>query len=146
MMETEEIQSFLCGLPFMLELPESLKQRVGLIFADISDTESIEAGTELFHEGDTQSEDGYIVLSGSVRVEKSYAKSSTAFAPVLLGEVKRFNPSSQRTATVSAREDLDVLHFDWAKFNDAVHARLDKTDQDVLRKALLNYAWLHLLN
>ncbi len=146
MMETEEIQSFLCGLPFMLDLPESLKQRVGTIFVDISSEETIEADTELFREGDTRSQDGYIVLSGSVKVEKSYAKSSTAFAPVLLGEVKQFNPSSQRTATVSAREDIDVLHFDWTNFNDAVSARLDVIDQDVLRRALLGYAWLHLLN
>ena len=146
MMEAAEIQSFLCGLPFMLDLPESLKQRVGTIFEDISDLETIDEGTELFREGDSRSEDGYIVLSGSVRVEKSYAKSSNAYAPVLLDEVKQFNPSSKRTATVTAREELAALHFDWTKFNNAVHARLDSTDQDVVRKALLGYAWLHLLN
>jgi CRP-like cAMP-binding protein len=145
-METEEIQNLLCGLPLMLDMPESLKQRVGMILQDISEMETIEEGAELFHEGDRTSHDGYIVLSGSVSVEKSYAKSSTAFAPVLLGEVKQFNPKSERTATVRAREDLDALHFDWDKFNAAVHARLDETDQEVLRTALLNYAWLHLLN
>jgi CRP-like cAMP-binding protein len=145
-METDEIQNLLCGLPFMLDMPESLKQRVGIILLDISDLETIDVGAELFREGDRASQDGYIVLSGSVRVEKSYAKSSTAYAPVLLGEVKQFNPRSERTATVRANEDLDALHFDWTKFNNAVHARLDATDQDVLRKSLLNYAWLHLLN
>jgi len=145
-METDEIQNLLCGLPFMLDMPESLKQRVGIIFMDISDLETIETGRELFREGDRSSQDGYIVLSGSVRVEKSYAKSSTAYAPVLLGEVKQFNPRSERTATVRANEDLDALHFDWLKFNAAVQARFDATDQDVLRKSLLGYAWLHLLN
>lgn len=145
-METDEIQNLLCGLPFMIDMPESLKQRVSLIFLDISEFETIEEGRVLFREGDSKSQDGYIVLSGSVKVDKSYAKCTTAYGPVLLGEIKQFNPRSERTATVTANEDLDTLHFDWTKFNDALRARLDATDQEVFRKCLLNYAWLHLLN
>lgn len=145
-METEEVQNLLCGLPFMLDMPESLKQQVGQVFLEVSELESIEADTVLFREGDKNNQDGYIVLSGSVQVEKSYAKECTAMAPVLLGEVKQFNPRSERTATVRAREDLDALHFDWNAFYAAIDERLDDMDQEVLRTALLNYAWLHLLN
>lgn len=145
-METEEMQNLLSGLPFMLDMPESLKQQVGQIFMEVSDLESIDADSLLFREGDKNNQDGYIVLSGAVTVEKSYAKECTAMAPVLLGEVKQFNPRSERTATVRAKEDLDALHFDWSKFYEAVDDRLDDMDQEVLRAALLNYAWLHLLN
>jgi len=145
-METEEVQNLLSGLPFMLDMPESLKQQVGQILLEVSEVESIEADTVLFREGDKNNQDGYIVLSGSVQVEKTYAKECAAMAPVLLGEVKQFNPRSERTATVRAREDLDALHFDWNRFYEAVDDRLDATDQEVLRAALLNYAWLHLLN
>lgn len=145
-METEEVQNLLCGLPFMLDMPESLKQQVGRVFLEVSELQSIEADTVLFQEGDKNNQDGYIVLSGAVQVEKSYAKECTALAPVLLGEVKQFNPRSERTATVRAKEDLDALHFDWNRFYEAVDDRLDEMDQEVLRTALLNYAWLHLLN
>lgn len=145
-METEEMQNLLCGLPFMLDMPESLKQQVGQIFVEVSDLESIDADAVLFREGDRNNQDGYIVLSGAVTVEKSYAKECMALAPVLLGEVKQFNPRSERTATVRAKEDLDALRFDWSKFYARVDERLDDMDQEVLRAALLNYAWLHLLN
>ena len=81
-----------------------------------------------------------------MKVKKSYAPECKAFAPVLLGEVKQFSPRSERTATVVANEDLETLHFTWRKFNQAVEDTLEPTDREVLRKALLGYAWLHLLN
>ena len=145
-METDELRNILIGLPFMLDMPESLKQRVCRVFVAISKYETVEEGRELFREGERESEDGYVVLSGSVRVTKSYAAASKAFAPVLLGEVKQFSPQSERTATVAAAEDLETLHFTWPRFYERVESEFDPTDQEVLRKALLGYAWLHLLN
>lgn len=145
-METDELRNILNGLPFMIEMPESLKQRVCKLFVAISKYVTIEKGTELFVEGDRDNDDGYIVLSGSVLVTKSYAGDSKAFAPVLIGEVKQFSPRSERTATVVANDDLETLHFTWTRFNEAVDATFDETDQEVLRKSLLGYAWLHLLN
>lgn len=145
-METDELRNILVGLPFMLDMPESLKQRVCKVFVAISKYDTVEEGTELFREGERETDDGYVVLSGSVKVKKSYAPECKAFAPVLLGEVKQFSPRSERTATVVANEDLETLHFTWRKFNQAVEDTLEPTDREVLRKALLGYAWLHLLN
>ena len=145
-METDELRNILNGLPFMLDMPESLKQRVAKVFVAISRFDIVEEGTELFHEGEDRIDDGYIVLSGSVKVTKSYAPTSNAFAPVLVGEAKQFNPRSERTATVTANEDLDTLHFEWPAFRETVAAEFDATEQEVLRKALLSYAWVHLLN
>ncbi len=145
-METDELRNILVGLPFMLDMPESLKQRICKVFVAISKYDTVEAGTTLFKEGDRDSDDGYVVLSGSVRVTKSYAPECKAFAPVLLGEVKQFSPRSERTATVTANDELETLHFTWHRFNDTVDQTFDETDREVLRKALLGYAWLHLLN
>ncbi len=145
-METDELRNILVGLPFMLDMPESLKQRICKVFVAISKYDTVEAGTELFREGERETDHGYVVLSGSVRVRKSYAPECKAFAPVLLGEVKQFSPRSERTATVIAADDLETLHFTWRRFNQTVDESFDETEREVLRKALLGYAWLHLLN
>jgi CRP-like cAMP-binding protein len=145
-METDELRNILVGLPFMLDLPESLKQRLCKVFVAISKFETVEQGRVLFREGESDTDDGYIVLSGSVRVTKSYSGASKAFAPVLLGEAKQFSPQSERTATVEANDDLETLHFEWGSFREKVESAFDRTDREVLRKALLGYAWLHLLN
>lgn len=145
-MSLEEHTVLLGSLPFMLEMPESLKQQVCRILLEVGEFHQVEKGAMLFREGDQHNPDGYVLLSGSVRVAKSYAGDAQAFAPVLLGEVQQFNPRSERTATVEALEDLDTLHFTWDRFHNEVQARLDDHEREVLRKALLEYAWLHLLN
>lgn len=144
-MDTYDSNALLGSLPFMLEMPESLRQQVNRILLDVAEVAQIEEGSVLFDEGDTENSDGYVLLSGSVEVSKSYASGSQAFAPALLGEVKQFNPRAERTASVRALEDLEVLRFTWDRFNEEARARLDEDEREVLRKALLDYAWLHLL-
>lgn len=143
--DQDDIENHLAGLSLMLDLPSGARHGVLGILRDLGTRASIPAGETLFTEGDTAGDTGYVLLSGSVHVHKSYSPDSTAIAPAILGEVKQFLPDSARTATVRAVEELDVLEFDWNRFNTELERKLDTHDLDVVRQALLGYAWTHLL-
>ncbi len=145
-MSLEQTELVLAGLPFMADLPKGLAQRFTEILIEVAEHATLADGTQLFAEGEHEPDLGYVLLSGEVQVEKSYASDSIASAPALLGEIKQFNPTSERTATVRALGDLDVLQFRWDELNAAIHASLKGPEQKTLRRALLDYAWKHVLN
>ena len=130
----------------MDDLPKGVAQRFAEILFDAAERTTVLDGTQLFTEGEHEPDLGYVLLSGAVRVEKSYASDSMTTAPALLGEIKQFNPTSERTATVRASGDLDVLQFRWDEVNASINAALKEPEQKLLRKALLDYAWRHVLN
>ena len=145
-MSSELTQRLLAGLPFMDDLPKAVARRFAEILLDCAERTTVVDGTRLFTEDEHEPDLGYVLLSGEVRVEKSYASDSRTTAPALLGEIKQFNPTSERTATVRALGDLDVLQFRWDELNAAIHASLKGPEQKPLRRALLDYAWKHVLN
>ena len=145
-MTIEEQKRLIQGLPFMSALPADAQQHVITAFIDTSELTRIEEGNELFREGDQTSNDGYVLLSGSIIVQKSYTNDAKAAAPALVGEVKQFNPKSERTATVRALEDLETLRFNWDAFYGALENCLHPQEIKMLRKALLDYAWQHILS
>ncbi len=145
-MSPEQTQQLLADLPFMDDVPKGVAQRFAEILFDAAERTTVLDGTQLFTEGEHEPDLGYVLLSGEVRVQKSYASDSMTTAPALLGEIKQFNPTSERTATVRASGDLDVLQFRWDQINAAISAALKGPEQKLLRKALLDYAWRHVLN
>lgn len=145
-MSPEETQELLAGLPFMDDLPKGLAQRFVEMLIGAAERTTVVDGTKLFTEGEHEPDLGYVLLSGKVQVEKSYTSNSMTSAPALLGEIKQFNPASERTATVRALGDLDVLQFRWVDLNAAISAELKEPEQKLLRKAMLDYAWKHVLN
>ena len=145
-MDSEQTEQLLAGLPFMDDLPKAVAQRFAEILIDSAERTTVVDGTQLFTEGEHEPDLGYVSLSGEVRVEKPYASDSMTTAPAPLGEIKQFNPTSERTATVRASGDLDVLRFRWDELNAAINAALKGPEQKLLRRALLDYAWKHVLN
>lgn len=142
----DDLEFRLAGLSLLLDLPSTARHEVLSMLLEIGKREIVSEGETIFSEGDTAGDTGYVLLSGSVKVEKSYSESTICFAPALIGEAKQFVPGSARTATVRALDDLDVLRFDWNRFHGESERRLDEHDLNVLGKALLGYAWTHLLN
>ncbi len=145
-MNPEQTQEILASLPFMNDLPKGLAHRFAEMLIDTAERNTVLDGTKLFTEGEHTPDLGYVLLSGKVQVEKSYTSNSMTTAPALLGEIKQFNPASERTATVRALGDLDVLQFRWVDLNAAINAELKGPEQKLLRKAMLDYAWRHVLN
>lgn len=146
MLSADERHAQLMALPLINELPKILGKRFVAHLEDAGEHTCLGDGVELFSEGDLEPDYGYVLLAGSVNVKKSYASDSVANAPALLGEIKQFNPNSERTATVSASGALEVLRFRWGDLNSKLKTALSKAEQELLRKALLDYAWSHVLS
>ena len=146
MMSADERRTQLMALPFLNDLPKGLGRRYIAHLEDAGEHTQLDDGVELFSEGDHNPDYGYVLLKGSITVKKSYADDSQASAPALLGEIKQFNPNSERTATVRASGTLEVLRFRWEDLNSKLEAALSEAERELLRKALLDYAWGHVLS
>lgn len=142
-MDAAALKSQLEQIPFYSGLNESVRRELALIFAEISEVAEIPRGKLLFHEGEPGSDQGYILLEGEIEIEKSDAQGSSAFAPDLIGEMKLFNPTRRRTATVKAATDLKVCDFKWSRFIGALRERMDPESQTKVKEAIEGHAWQH---
>ncbi len=132
-------------LPFIQAFPSALRHRIATMIEDISDLKEIKQGEVLLTKGDTTSNDGYILLEGTVEVLREDIPITTVHPPALLGEVKQFNPHHERIADVTALQDLKVLQFNWEDFNAAAEERLGEAHLSLFREALSEYAWQHIV-
>jgi len=142
-----EVDGTLAELPFMFDFSEGLQFRVMVALKEVSTLDNLAMGSQLFEEGDKDSDKGYVVLKGAVTVERSNGFSVTVQPPVLLGEMKQFHfsLSDARAATVRAAEQLEVLRFDWGRLYTVLNDRMSDEEQKVIREALESYAWMHFL-
>ena len=132
-------------LAFIQAFPGALRHRVVTMIQDVSEPQDIKQGTILLTKGDTTSNDGYILLEGTVEVLRGDIPTTTVHPPALLGEVKQFNPVHERIADVTALQDLKVLHFNWEDFNAAAVKCLSESDLALFLNALSEYAWQHIV-
>ncbi len=132
-------------LPFIRAFPAALRHRVVTVIQDVSEPQDVKQGTILLRKGDTTSDDGYILLEGTVEVLREDIPTTTVHPPALLGEVKQFNPAHERIADVTALQDLKVLHFNWEDFNAAVVKSLSESELALFLNALSEYAWQHIV-
>jgi CRP-like cAMP-binding protein len=134
-------------LALMLEFNDEMRDRVAEVFCAASTQEQIPAGTQLFAEGDEVSNDGYVLLKGTVTVERSSGFRKQVHPPELLGEMKQFEfeGPAERAATATAAEDVEVLHFNWDTFYERLKGRIYGREKDVFNDALQRYAWMHFL-
>lgn len=142
-MSKEETTRLLQELPFA----GALTSTVFAGFADTLDTvgmiDDVEAGTVLFTEGDQPTDQGIVVLTGSVSIQKPETPKLEQAAPELLGEMTRFSPTGFRTATVTAAQACRLLRFAWPNFEKVARRRMNEADFESLMKTLEEYAWQH---
>ena len=124
-------------------LPELLGMHAVNVLSRICSASTMRKQTILFTEGEAVSDVGYILLRGEVLVGKKGSPDLTVAAPELLGEMKQFSPVGQRTATVEASTEIEVLEFKWSDFHKDVAEHLDEGQQKKLAQAIENYAWQH---
>lgn len=146
-MSRDWVLEAVAGLSPMLELDDQVRPTVVTTLREASTLKDVEAGRWLFREGEAESDDGYVLLTGSVQVETSNGFSTQVFAPELLGEMKQFHiaGTSRRTADVRAVEPLEVLHFQWGRLYALLDARLSKEAMAAFSDAIRRYAWMHFL-
>lgn len=108
------------------------KQDLGLIADSLSGRSTVKAGDTLCVEGEPA--DGWwILLGGSAAVSVKGTNVGNVGANDAVGELALFD-GGNRSATITADSDLDVLAFDGSKFLEAVESTPDLASQ-LLRAA-----------
>ena len=135
------------GLPFMLELDDYLRSRAVAALRSVSERKELSGGTLLIARDDAASDDGYVVFSGNVAIEGD-GVSKSVLPAALIGEMKQFDFDGQhhRMAAVRAEDDIEVLHFSWARLYAALAAVASPEEIAEFRKALRHYAWMHYMD
>ena len=131
------------ALPFSQALAPAVFAGFAETLETVGVVDEVAAGTVLFNEGDKPSDQGIVVLTGAVSIQKPGAPEFEQPAPELLGEMTRFNPTGHRTATVTTSQPCSILRFAWAKFEKVAQRRMGATDFSAMMKALEEYAWEH---
>ncbi len=144
-MSTDDHRELIANLSILKAFPDQLKQRIAAVFDTVSESECLEQDAYLIHMGDQSSDDGFILVKGSVMIRKRVTPPFKAEGPALLGEMKQFNPNSERTADVTALEKIEVLRFDWDRFYALLKERLAPSEYAIFGRALQDYSWLHFL-
>lgn len=143
-MNADDIRYTVETLNFTKFLPGPLQQKFVDIVLDCSKPHKVPRTTTLFSEGDTEGDEGYILLEGEISISNLQKPEFTVSGPELIGEMKQFNPNNLRTSTVEAVDDLKVLLFNWADFwASAKKLGLSPEDEKQMKDALSNYAWEH---
>jgi len=114
-----------------------------MVFLAVSEDHTLRRGSRLFTEDEQSDEVGYVLLDGSVTIQRQDGESVTCSGPELLGEIQMLNPKHTRTATVIVGNDVKVLKFNWRNFFQIAEDLFDPDDLVALREALANLAWKH---
>ncbi len=144
-MSTEDHRELIANLSVMKAFPDQLRQRIAAVFDEVSESERLERDAYLIHLGDQSCNDGFILVKGSVAIRKRVTPPFKAEGPALLGEMKQSEPNSERTADVTALEDIEFLRFDWDRFDALLKERLAPSEFAIFGRALQDYSWLHFL-
>jgi CRP-like cAMP-binding protein len=142
-MRLEEIRTALRGLALAKLLPREMRERVMMAFLATGEAKRCQPGATLFKEGDASSDMGYVLLRGTVSIEKQGNTPVCCEAPEILGEMQQFNPLHERTASVRAGADVTVFAFSWHEFFAAAETILSREETERLREELGGLAWRH---
>ena len=140
-MATTEHREKLSALPFLQGLPDATKERICAVIADISEKTTVSAGEGLVQEGHLAFASGYILLDGTVSVEREGLDSIELTAPRLFGEMSQFIRDDSRTATIRATSDASFLKFSWDDFYEGVGKDLSKEENAALVQAIEKVVW-----
>ena len=142
-MGPHEIHDAILHVSTVEEFAPPIRETLSALLQEISEVRRLRKGHRMTREGSRGRNRGFILVSGSVRIQKSDMPDTKATAPEMLGEVMQFNPKKMRVATVIAHEDCLVLRFMWDEFWDAVARYFESDDQVKVREVLERRAWEH---
>jgi len=142
-MNEETIRQEILGLPALASLNGSLKTKIADIFVKNGILQKCAANTVLFRDGDATDDQGFVLLEGEIDVQKEGNPGLTAYAPDVIGEMAQLSPKRQRTATVTALTDLQVLRFSWPSISRAMQSALSEEESKAFTDALQEHAWKH---
>jgi len=143
-MRLEELRNQLGSLDVVRGIPAETRPRVVLIFLGIGSEQERKDGEVLFERGAANDGSAYILLEGSLEVEKPDAPSIGIEAPHLIGELAQLDKKQQRGATVTVKGSAVLLHFTWSAFAAAAKSVLPPAEVQAVRESLERLAWEHI--
>jgi CRP-like cAMP-binding protein len=143
-MNNAELNKRLERMRLIRELPDPMRNAAIRLFLDVSKARTVPDGSVLFEVGDVVGDRGYVLVDGTVSIEKADRPMLEVTAPELLGELKQLDPGHRRTATVKAVGNVAVLKFDWGEFFTAAAQIFSEDQMKALRTGLEQVAWSHI--
>ena len=140
-MASREWVERIAELSLWAAFPEGTRQRVAEAVNEVAHLLELEPGEVLFQEGALGGSAGCILLEGRVCVERAGAPPIRVDAPAILGEMQQFNPQAQRTATVRAEGEAQILKFAWQELYAHAKEALDEGEQSALLDAIEHKVW-----
>ncbi len=138
----EEVQQQrLTALSLLNGMPDAAKAHIVEVFCAVSEEIDLDDGEIIMQEGYLAFESGYILLEGTVEVEKEGKLLAELTAPALMGEMAQFKSCDMRTATVRAKGPASALFFQWDEFHAFARQRLSEEERNMVTSAMEDLIW-----
>jgi hypothetical protein len=131
----------LMTLSLLEEMPEHLKAKVAGVLLAVSEELDVEDNEVLMQEDHMAFESGYVLVQGTVQIEKAGRALSEVAGPAILGEMSQFKGGDTRTATVRAKGPALALYFHWDDFYAQAAKNLSEAEQRMLRDSMERLVW-----
>lgn len=145
-MDLSKYREDVLAMPFMTQLPPEIQERVADVFFQVVRPMTVKCDELLYSQGAEDEDTGCLLIEGRVEIIKEGSEPVHCQAPTVLGEMKQFNPNTQRTATVKVIRDAVVLSFYWHDFVVAAREVFSDEEQAALKKAITDLANLRFLD
>lgn len=140
-MDLAAIRERIMSTPLVGRLPEGMRERFVMILLWLSDTREVSREETLFEQGESNTDNGCLILEGMVRIKTESAANKTIEAPDILGEVQLFTPNRQRTATVEVIVGGSVLTFSWHELASTAKEHFSDAEFADLKRVITESAW-----
>lgn len=131
----------LLPLTLLREMPDQAKANVARVLLEVSEEFDLEDGEALMKEDYMAFDSGYVLVQGTVEIEKEGRQLSEVTAPAVLGEMSQFKAGDTRTATVRAKGAGVALYFRWEDFNARAKEMLSEAERRMLRDGIERLVW-----
>jgi hypothetical protein len=145
-MRLDDIRNRIGALDIVRGIPAEVRPRVVLLFLGIGSEQERPDGVVLFERGAANDGSAYILLEGSLEVEKPQTPPIPVEAPHLIGELAQLDKKKQRGATGTVKGGATLLHFTWSAFGEAAQSVLTNAEVQAVRESIENLAWEHFSN
>ena len=121
-------------------LPDPMQKRFVELVLSVAERGEMSAGDVLFKQGDTNTDQGCLILEGAVKVTRADGEVRYLEGPDILGEVQLFTPQAERTATIEVVFGGTMLTFRWHDLGVKAQAEFSEEELSQLREIIRHSA------
>lgn len=121
-------------------LPEPMRDRFVKLIISVSDQAELSPGDVLYTIGETDTDQGCLILAGALKITRSDGTVRYLESPDVIGELQLFSPQTRRTANVEVVFGGAALLFEWRELGAAAKEAFNPEELAELRKAIKHSA------